>query len=197
MQRAHLLAYQQRSFSRHLKAFATLDPKNMSVKQSGMNLVNGEWVGSEEQATIIDPMTGKGMYSYANIGVSEIQPFVDSLLDVPISGLHNPLKNKERYIMLGEVSRRAAEVLRDPEVFDFFVDATMRAAPKSRGQTEGEIRVTRAFFDNFCGDQVRFLAEGKQTPGDHYGQSCTGYRFPFGGVAIITPFNFPIEIPVL
>jgi 1-pyrroline-5-carboxylate dehydrogenase len=25
----------------------------------------------------------------------------------------------------------------------------------------------------------------------------TGYRWPFGGVGIITPFNFPIEIPVL
>lgn len=24
-----------------------------------------------------------------------------------------------------------------------------------------------------------------------------GYRWPFGGVGVITPFNFPIEIPVL
>jgi len=26
---------------------------------------------------------------------------------------------------------------------------------------------------------------------------ATGYRWPFGGVGVITPFNFPIEIPVL
>lgn len=101
-----------------------------------MNLVGGEWVKSAEQKAIIDPLTGKNMYSYWNIdhaNAEDVDPFIDSMLDVPISGLHNPLKNKERYIMLGEVSRRVAEVLRDPEVFDFFVDATMRAVPKSRG----------------------------------------------------------------
>lgn len=44
---------------------------------------------------------------------------------------------------------------------------------------------------------MRFLAGATTNPGDHTGQSCTGYRWPFGGVGIITPFNFPIEIPVL
>ena len=57
--------------------------------------------------------------------------------------------------------------------------------------------MTRAFFENFSGDQVRFLAEGKQIPGDHAGQHNTGYRWPFGPVGVITPFNFPLEIPAL
>jgi len=38
--------YSQRNFSKHLKAFATLDPKNLSVENKGMNLVAGEWVPS-------------------------------------------------------------------------------------------------------------------------------------------------------
>ena len=29
------------------------------------------------------------------------------------------------------------------------------------------------------------------------GQSSTGVRMPFGGVGVITPFNFPLEIPAL
>jgi acyl-CoA reductase-like NAD-dependent aldehyde dehydrogenase len=29
------------------------------------------------------------------------------------------------------------------------------------------------------------------------GQHNTSYRFPYGAVGVITPFNFPIEIPVL
>lgn len=33
--------------------------------------------------------------------------------------------------------------------------------------------------------------------GDYYGQQSTGYRWPYGPVAIIAPFNFPLEIPVL
>tara|TARA_B110000285_G_C15090432_1_gene598752 strand:- start:1255 stop:1509 length:255 start_codon:yes stop_codon:yes gene_type:complete len=84
--------------------------------------------------------------------MDEIQPFVDSLANTPKTGLHNPFKNKERYLMLGEVSRKLAEVMHDPEVFEFFVKATQRAIPKSHAQTSGEIRVTRAFYENFSGD---------------------------------------------
>ncbi len=45
--------------------------------------------------------------------------------------------------------------------------------------------------------QVRFLAESFANPGDHYGQQSSGFRWPFGPVAIVTPFNFPLEIPAL
>jgi 1-pyrroline-5-carboxylate dehydrogenase len=78
---------------------------------------------------------------------------------VPRYGLHNPLHNKERYLMLGNVTRKCAEVLHDPEVFEHMIKLVQRCAPKSYAQTEAEIRVTRAFFENFGGDQVRFLAE--------------------------------------
>jgi 1-pyrroline-5-carboxylate dehydrogenase len=44
---------------------------------------------------------------------------------------------------------------------------------------------------------VRFLSRSFGVPGDHDGQVSNGYRFPFGSVALITPFNFPLEIPVL
>ena len=154
-----LLNMQYRMKSSNLKAFATLDPKHLSLQDKGMNLVGGEWVGTNNYNKLVDPLTGKGMISIPDTQLDEIQPFVDSLQAVPKTGLHNPLKNKERYLMLGQVCRKATEVLYDPEVFNFFVECTMRCVPKSRAQTEGEIRVTRAFMENFCGDQVRFLAE--------------------------------------
>ncbi|CAN0159314.1 unnamed protein product [Ectocarpus fasciculatus] len=47
------------------------------------------------------------------------------------------------------------------------------------------------------GDNVRMLARSFSVPGDHVGQASTGYRWPFGPVAIVSPFNFPLEIPVL
>jgi len=101
---------------------------------------------------MVDPLTGKPMVSYPDTQMDEIDPFVQSLLNTPKTGLHNPFKNKERYLMLGEVSRKVAEVMRDPEVLEFFVQCTMRSIPKSHAQTTGEITVTRAFFDNFSGD---------------------------------------------
>jgi len=38
-------------------------------------------------------------------------------------------------------------------------------------------------------EQVRFLARGFTNPGDHRGQTSNGLRWPFGAVAIITPFK--------
>jgi len=157
-----------RSFS-HLNKFATLDPWNMSVADKGQNLVGGEWVGTEKYVEHIDPMTGKPMLMIPNTQIHEIQPFIDSLKSCPKYGLHNPYHNKERYLMLGEVCRKTTEVMHDPEVFNWMVKCTQRAIPKSLQQTEAEVRVTRAFFENFCGDQVRFLARGFSNPGDHAG----------------------------
>ena len=42
------------------------------------------------------------------------------------------------------------------------------------------------------GDNVRLLAKSFNLPGDHVGQSSTGYRWPYGPVAIVSPFNFPL-----
>jgi hypothetical protein len=38
--------------------------------------------------------------------VEELKPFIKSLRGVPKSGVHNPLKNVERYLMFGEISRK-------------------------------------------------------------------------------------------
>ena len=60
-----------------------------------------------------------------------------------------------------------------------------------------QVAVTAAFLNNFAGDNVRFLARSFGNPGDHSGQQSNGYRWPYGPVAIVAPFNFPLEIPVL
>ena len=33
--------------------------------------------------------------------------------------------------------------------------------------------------------------------GDHAGQMSHGMRWPWGPVGLVTPFNFPLEIPAL
>jgi len=65
--------------------------------------------------------------------------FVESMKAVPKHGLHNPFKNKERYLMLSEVNRRVVETMHDPEVFQFFVKCIQRSAPKSHAQTTAEL----------------------------------------------------------
>jgi len=73
----------------------------------------------------------------------------------------------------------------------------MKCVPKSKAQAMGEVKVTASFLNNFGGDNVRRLAKSFGVAGDHYGQMSVGHRWPWGPVAIVTPFNFPLEIPVL
>ncbi len=98
-----------------------------------------------------------------------MKPFIESLEKCPKSGLHNPFKNPERYLLYGSVMRKAAELLHKPEVFRFFSRLIQRVMPKSTGQADGELRITRNFVENFAGDNVRFLAHSFGYPGDHSG----------------------------
>ena len=80
---------------------------------------------------------------------------------------------------------------------EYFVKLIQRVMPKSTQQVIGEVQVTRKFFENFAGDNVRNIMRGFSLSGDHMGQMSNGFRWPYGPVAVITPFNFPLEIPCL
>jgi hypothetical protein len=43
---------------------------------------------------------------------------------------HIIFKNKERYLMLGEVCRKVVESMQDKDVWDFFIQTIKRTAPK-------------------------------------------------------------------
>ena len=116
-----LTSMPRRNISKHLKAFATIDPDNLSAKDKGFNLVQGEWTSSSQYLDLVDPLKGGKMIKIPDTQMDEIAPFVESLQSVPKTGLHNPFKNKERYLMLSEVNRKMVEVMHDPEVFNFFV----------------------------------------------------------------------------
>ena len=180
-------------------SFATFDPTASSdgAPTQLQNLVEGQWVASRESRDVLDPLTGNVMLRVPYTQPDEFAPFVASLAKCPKSGLHNPFKNVERYLLYGAVSARAARGLRTEEVADFFTRCIQRVMPKSYAQARGEVDVVATFFENFSGDQVRFLARGFSNPGNHLGQRSHGFRWPYGPVAIISPFNFPLEIPVL
>jgi 1-pyrroline-5-carboxylate dehydrogenase len=129
--------------------------------------------------------------------LDELTPFINSLKSCPKTGLHNPLKNLKRYLDYGNVCSHTSAKMREPAIQEFFVSLIQRVAPKSHAQALGEFIVTKRFLENFSGDQVRFLARSFSIPGDHDGQSSHGYRWPYGPVVIIAPFNFPLEIPML
>ena len=155
-------------------------------------------MGASAYESVVDPLTGDAMLSVPSTAEpAELSAFVRSSRSCPKTGLHNPFRNVERYVMLGRVSARAAAALRDPAVAKFFARLIQRVVPKSDAQAMGEVTVTAAFLENFSGDNVRFLARSFGVPGDHDGQYSVGHRVPFGPVAIVAPFNFAIEIGAL
>jgi 1-pyrroline-5-carboxylate dehydrogenase len=182
-------------------AWATVDPDGMGVGGTpparGANLVGGAWTPTAATLAIPDPMTGATMIECPATSSAEAGAFVASLAACPKSGLHNPIKNPHRYAMYGEVTARAAAELARPEVERFFARLVQRTSPKSTAQATAEVVVTRRFLDNFGGDQPRFTAAGRVVAGDHAGQASTAHRWPYGPVGLITPFNFPLEIPAL
>nr|XP_023875053.1 probable aldehyde dehydrogenase [Quercus suber] len=187
------------SRSVHSIPFATVDVEEISGSQPAEvhNLVQGKWKTSSNWNTLLDPLNGEPFIKVAEVDETGIQPFVESLSKCPKHGLHNPFKAPERYLLFGDISVKAAHMLSIPKISDFFTRLIQRVAPKSYKQALGEVYVTQKFFENFSGDQVRFLARSFAVPGDHLGQQSHGFRWPYGPVAIITPFNFPLEIPVL
>jgi len=180
-------------------AFATVDPfEGMTGNNPGraQNLAGGQWVSVEQlRDDIVDPMNGERFMEIPD--TQDFGPFLDGLRSCPKTGLHNPMKNTERYVMLGGVCARAAALLAEQDVADYFTRLIQRVMPKSWNQCAGEVQITRVFLENFAGDGVRFLARGFSNPGDRTGQESRGYRWPYGPVVVVAPFNFPLEIPAL
>eukprot|EP00123_Amoebidium_parasiticum_P012803 comp21588_c0_seq1/m.30186 comp21588_c0_seq1/g.30186 ORF comp21588_c0_seq1/g.30186 comp21588_c0_seq1/m.30186 type:complete len:534 (-) comp21588_c0_seq1:700-2301(-) len=187
------------SLNKELCPWATVDPYTISGKNPAQlyNLVNGEWCLTKESTTIVDPMNGEGFIIMPETRVDELEPFVKSLNSCPKSGLHNAFKNPDRYVMYGAISAKMAAELHKPEVEEFFTKLIQRVCPKHYDQARAEVVVSRTFLENFSGDNVRYLARGFFNSGNHLGQRSQGFRWPFGPVAIIAPFNFPLEIPAL
>ena len=87
-------------------------------------------------------------------------------------------------MLYGGVCARAADALADADVAAFFGRLLQRVMPKSDAQCAAEVALTRTFLYTFAGDGCRFTAAGRVVPGDHTGQACTGYRFPYGSARV-------------
>jgi len=191
-------------------SWATVEPEVFSnaIPAVAENIIDGQFVGrrsgeSNKKAgfkSFPDPMNKNedAFLLVPETSKEELVHFLRSrVATTPKSGAHNPFKRPERYLKYGDVTMKLAEALRDASNVEYFAKLIQRVAPKSYGQASAEVVVTRKFLENFAGDNVRFLSRGFSVPGDHVGQMSHGYRWPYGKVCIITPFNFPLEIPVL
>jgi len=179
--------------------WATFNPEAEAGTQplQLLNLCAGKWQAAAKSVDVPDPLNGKTLVRMPDTKGAELEPFLASALTCSKSGMHNPLKNPERYVRWGEICHAAGAELSTPANLDFMAQTIMRVMPKSYFQAWYEVKVTADFLKNWGGDNPRFNAGGMSVSGDHSGQESRGYRWPYGPVAIVAPFNFPLEIPVL
>lgn len=128
-----------------LSPWATVNIDRMGVDAAPYavrNLVNGEWKTLDNTMAIIHPLdeSAPPLFTIPDSSVDDLAPYLASLGRVPKSGLHNPLKNPERYLMLGEVSRKAASLLSTPEVAEYFSNLITTCVPKSHGTSKRNTR---------------------------------------------------------
>lgn len=100
--------------TRTVPSWATYAPQSLGFSATPyavQNCVNGEWQPQEDaSASVIEfphPLNKTVPYPIFSIpDTTDVTPFVESLRQCPKTGLHNPLKNPERYVQLGEISRQ-------------------------------------------------------------------------------------------
>lgn len=157
------------------------------------NYINGNWKveKNKDSYPVVDPYDSSKTIALVNPVPSNYKS-----IKIPSVGLHNPLFNQERILELGKVMRILHFKMRY-QLYDHFVGLIMKFSPKSLKQAQGEVDLTIDFLEKLCGYSAQTLFNSTTTVGDRSGQESTEYRFPFGTVYIICPFNFPLEIPAL
>ena len=120
--------------------WATVDPWEVSPSKPYTieNLLDGKWSKSSKTEPVIDPLNG-GDFLFNSLPASqaELDAYVASQRKVPNFGLHNPIRNVNRYMKFGEIFMKIAEEMRKPEVEEYFVKLTQRVMPKSTQQVRG------------------------------------------------------------
>lgn len=66
-------------------------------------LVGGIWKEAAEKVNLVDPMNGETFLKVSNANENELKEISENVMKCPKSGMHNPLKNVERYNMYGDV----------------------------------------------------------------------------------------------
>lgn len=100
-----------RSLSTSLSDWATIDPGSLGTTNDVYavpNLVDGNWTNAKSAMEIIHPLDKDAppIFTISDTQPDELAPFLASLRKIPKSGVHNPLKNPERYLQFGEISRK-------------------------------------------------------------------------------------------
>jgi alpha-ketoglutaric semialdehyde dehydrogenase len=156
---------------------------------NGRNYVAGDWVGAHGGATYekANPWRpSESVGPFASSGEADVDAAVTAAADAFAGWAKLPLAARGAFLVAAAASleRRVDEIARDMTV------EMGKPAREARGETLRAAQILRYF-----------ASEAFRPVGEHFEQSLTGRqvstrRRPVGVVGLITPWNFPIAIPV-
>ena len=151
------------------------------------HLVGGAWVqgdGSEARST--DPATPAE-------DVAQYRTATEGLLEeaMTAAGEAAPAWDRMGVLTRGRILRRAAEILSDraEEIAQLMTREQGKTLADSRG--EDGATVETLYYQASCARR----ADGATFPSAHPEEVIRTIRRPVGTVAVITPWNFPLQIP--
>ena len=104
----------------NVPSWSTVDPYSLGSSVDNIydvsNIVNGKWQVKDDvskKLIIPNPLSKSKppIFTVPDTSKDELLPFLKSMNDVKKSGVHNPLKNPERYLLYGEISRQVRCVM--------------------------------------------------------------------------------------
>lgn len=152
------------------------------------HLIDGEWVSTKVgTATSTNPARPEQV-------VAEFSPAGSDLLDEAVRAAHaaQPAWESMGLIARGLILRRAAELLgeRAEAVAVLMTREQGKTLPESRGEVDASIETLY-----YHAAQAR-QPDGVSYPSSHPDELIRTVRRSLGVVAAITPWNFPLQIPV-
>lgn len=150
------------------------------------NFINGEWVGASRTIKNINPATGESLGEVVASGKAEAEAAIAAAKGAFHGWKRVPAPKR------GEILARAAvEMIRRKEEL---ARALTLEEGKTLGEALGEVQKAINVLEFEAGEGRRL--NGETVPSELPSTFCWTQREPLGVVALVTPWNFPVAIPV-
>ncbi|HEY1585357.1 MAG TPA: aldehyde dehydrogenase family protein, partial [Polyangia bacterium] len=150
------------------------------------NFIDGEWVEAKKTIKNINPATGESIGEVVASGKQEAEQAIAAAKRAFPAWRRTPAPRRGEILVRAavEMARRKDELAR----------ALTLEEGKTLGESAGEIQRAINNLEFQAGEGRRF--NGETVPSELPSTFCWTQREPLGVVALVTPWNFPVAIPI-
>ena len=150
------------------------------------NFIDGEWVGAAKTTKNINPATGESLGDVVVSGREEAERAIAAAKRALPEWRRTPAPRR------GELLARAAVEMQKRK--EELARALTLEEGKTLGESLGEVQKAINNLEFQSGEGRRL--NGEQIPSELPSTLCWTQREPLGVVSLITPWNFPVAIPI-